>query len=86
MRQFEGQGDDKDEMDDFLKNQMIEPELLGGSQGMDDAGLKLLKMAINICKDSFFWRFKTINSRLKLIKKTHAVLIELLFGEMMEEE
>ena len=46
-----------------------------------DLNQKILQASVQVAENSFFWRFKSVNKKLKLIRK-----IYLAFSKLIEEE
>ena len=101
MRQFEYnfEGDDFPEQDEAeFFYEIATPHPMAGMpfspfpMGFVEMGgfnHQLLSTALQICEKSWFWRFRTLRSKLEMLIKTYTVLhklTEIDFGESEEED
>ena len=70
---FEGEGGDMGNMEEMINNDL---DIV--SMGLD---AKLLETSIEIAKSGWFWRFRRLNTKLKMIEETYTRLDKLLRGE-----
>jgi len=71
----------KDHPDQIMDSQLIALQVEQNFLLEQEINEKLLVDSINICSSSFFWRFKSIKSKLELIKHTYGLL-----KTMMDQE
>jgi hypothetical protein len=68
-------GNDSDKEDNidelFLKDQIIAVQQENNDLLLMEIEQKILESAISFCKSSWFWSFRTMSSKMKLIKKAY---------------
>ena len=82
MKDFEDRGDFfedlPDEISDANMDDMINNDLSIVSMGLD---MKLLETSIELVKSGWFWRFRRLGTKLKMIETTYQILSKLVDEE-----
>ena len=82
--EFEENEEQKEEQRYFFEDEFDEDEIIEMAQVnlvSYDLNQKILQASIQVAEHSFFWRFKSLNKKLKLIRE-----IYLAFSKLIEEE
>lgn len=68
-----GKDNDKEDMIDelFLKDQIIAVQQENNDLLLMEIEQKILESSISFCKSSWFWSFRTMSGKMKMIKKVY---------------
>ena len=95
MRNFFNDFDNEDELEDELK--FFLPQGEEGipldrlvvdlfQNGLDTYNLKMLELSVDISSKSFFWRFKSVEKKLKIIITIYKSLSFIMNEDLIEDE
>lgn len=66
----EGDEDEEDEMAEDAGNVFPEmiPEIFAMAHGMENPDQQILNYAIRICEQTFLWRFRSVDRKMKMVE------------------
>ena len=92
MRNFFQDFDNEDELEFFIPQGEGEGVPLDRlvvdlfQNGLDTYNLKMLELSVDIASKSFFWRFKSVEKKLKIIITIYKSLSFIMNEDLIEDE